>query len=156
VKERICALICLSAAIAVAAGCGEETDRTAAAKLGEHTWQVEVAMTSGQRYRGLSGRSHLPDDRGMLFVYPEPQVLEFCMRGCDIPIDILFLDAEGTIVNMHAMAVEPDRLGRVDYSSHVPAQYALEIAGGSIRRKGIRIGQRVELIGTPAPEKAEP
>jgi hypothetical protein len=137
-------------------GCGQDRPSgTAEARIGETSWTVEVATTRSQRFQGLSGRKHLPEDRGMLFVYPQPQQLDFCMRDCEIPIDVVFLDAEGKVVNFHAMRVEHDRAGRVKYSSYVPAQYALELPSGTIQTQRIRIGQQVELIGAPDPATAE-
>ncbi|KKK82793.1 hypothetical protein LCGC14_2799850 [marine sediment metagenome] len=58
-----------------------------------HAWRVEVAATPERRYRGLAGRRRLADDAGMLFVFAEPERLEFCMRGCLIDLDIAFIDA---------------------------------------------------------------
>jgi hypothetical protein len=146
------------AALLLAAGCGGEDEPMASGKVrvGEKIYTVELAMTRGQRQTGLMGRTELAADRGMLFVYPSPRPLKFWMRNCEIPIDILFLDADGKIVNLHEMAVEPDRRGAVSYPSHVPAQYALELVGGTIRREGIKIGQRVELLDVPDPASAEP
>jgi uncharacterized membrane protein (UPF0127 family) len=92
----------------------------------------------------------------MLFIYPRPEVLEFCMRGCVVPLDIAFINSDLRVVRMHTMAVEPDRAGRVSYSSQHPVQYALEVAGGSLGRLGVRVGDRVTFSAEiPSPAKAE-
>ena len=127
------------------------------ARINDHTWNVTVVSTRLARYRGLSGRSHLPDDEGMLFLFPREAPREFCMRGCLIPIDIAFLDSDLRIVRMYTMEVEADRRGTRGYPSVEPAQFALEVAGGALARAGARVGQKVELLGDlPDPAKAEP
>lgn len=154
-KQLMCTMV-VAAGVLLAAGCGEDEPMAGGkVRVGEKVYIVELAMTRAQRAQGLMGRTELPADRGMLFIYPQPQPLNFWMRNCVIPIDILFLDAEGKVVNLHEMAVEPDRSGSVPYPSHVPAQYALELAGGTIEREGIKIGQRVELLDVPDPATAE-
>jgi uncharacterized membrane protein (UPF0127 family) len=124
-------------------------------RIGENTWVVELAMTQESRHTGLSGRRELPDGRGMLFIYPESITLNFCMRGCFIPIDIVFIGSDLRVINMYAMQVEADRRGLASYSSGIPAQYALELPGGAIRKCGIRNGDQVELVGVPNSDQAE-
>lgn len=120
-------------------------------------WFVDVAMTVDDRYTGLSGRQHLPGDVGMLFIYPQPQVLDFCMRKCVIPIDIAFIDEDLRVVRTYTMQVEPGLGEQVSYSSEAPAQYALEVAGGSLRAAGVQVGDRVRFSREiPPAAKAEP
>jgi hypothetical protein len=120
------------------------------------TWSVEPATTAKQQYHGLAGRQHLADDAGMLFIYPSPRVLNYCMRGCFITLDIAFIAADGRVVKIHTMQVEPDMVGRVAYSSEAPAQYALETAGGALGRAGVREGDVVTFLGNiPAPAKVD-
>ena len=131
-------------------------DETPAVTLGSKRWLVDLATTEPQRHKGLSGRQHLGDNVGMLFIYPQPKVLEFCMRGCYIPLDIAFLDADRRVVSMHTMAVEADLAGRAIYSSNVPAQYALEVAAGELARAGVRVGDQAGFSpAVPPPAKAE-
>ena len=139
-------------------GCGEKPPqrRPAKVKIGPNTWVVELAMTRNARYAGLSGRGQLPDGTGMLFIYPEPIPLKFCMRGCLIPIDIVFIGFDLRVVNTYAMQVEPGRRGLASYSSGVEAQYALELPGGTVRKCGIRNGDQIELIDVPGAAQAEP
>jgi len=79
----------------------------------------------------------------MLFVYPSPKALDFCMRDCFIPLDIAFIDADLRVVVTYTMAVEPDRAGSVSYSSLRPAQFALELPAGALSRAGVRPGDKV-------------
>jgi len=120
-------------------------------------WRVETAQTGMARHRGLSFRRSLRPDAGMLFIYPKPDVLEFCMRDCEIPLDIAFIDADLKVVRIHTMPVEPDRAGTVRYTSGAPAQYALEVRAGEFESAGIKVGQKVTFHGPlPNPALAEP
>ena len=136
----------------------QDTDEAlpAQVRINGTTWTVELALTKESRYIGLSGRGELPPDKGMLFIYPQETELSFCMRGCEIPIDIVFLDRNLRVVNVYEMQVEPDRAGRVAYKSHMPVQYALEVAGGTLKQAGVRVGQQAMLINVPPARQAEP
>lgn len=126
-------------------------------EINGHVWRVELATTRLARHRGLSFRRHLDSETGMLFVYPEADVLDFCMRDCEVPLDIAFIAADLRVVAMHTMAVEPDRLGRVPYSSGRPVQYALEVPAGELVRAEVKVGQKVTFLGSlPEPSRAEP
>lgn len=123
-----------------------------------HTWAVEVAMSDSQRQKGLSGRAVLPDDRGMLFVFPDSRVREFWMHGCLISLDIAYIDSQGTIVSTSTMYKEPgvpDARLKI-YSSVKPAQYALELPAGALDRSGVKEGDHVTFRNIPDPAKADP
>jgi uncharacterized membrane protein (UPF0127 family) len=149
--SRILALTaCVVGAVAAAwlgiVGCRKAPQRPGVILNGKR-WSVELAVTPPQRFVGLSGRGELADDAGMLFVYPGSAVLEFCMRGCTIPLDIAFLDERRRVVHTATMAVEPDRVGRVVYSSQRPAKYALEVAAGALAAAGVKVGDEAAFIG---------
>jgi len=113
------------------------------------TFNLELALDDPTRIQGLSDREEIPADGGMLFVFPEEQRRAFVMRRCLVPIDIAFLDANGEVVWMHAMQVESDpdapdnRLKQ--YDSHYPAQFAIEVRDETLRRLGLRQGDRIDL-----------
>lgn len=121
------------------------------------TWVVELADTADLRYKGLSDREDLPAGRGMLFMYPNPQRMDFCMRFCMIPLDIAFIGPDMRVVRMDTMEVEPYGLDQKRYTSGVPAQYALEVPKGALAAAGVQVGDTVEFSANmPAPAKAEP
>lgn len=102
---------------------------------------VEVAATGAERERGLMGRTALPDNAGMLFVFDRPQMLSFWMKDTLIPLSIAFIDSDGKIVDIQDM--QPlDETVRV---SRVPAKYALEVNQGFFGKHGIKVGDRVKL-----------
>jgi uncharacterized membrane protein (UPF0127 family) len=141
--------LCLTGAIA---GCGRGDDSgTAQVRIGSAVWDVDLATTNEQRYRGLGGRVHIDEAAGMLFVYPEPAPRAYCMRDCLISLDIAFIDQNLRIVKIYTMPAEFDREGRVTYSSTTPAQYVLEVAAGGLGRKGVVEGTKVELLGNIPP-----
>lgn len=131
-------------------GCQQRRD-PAKVRINGKEWFVDLAMTNKARYKGLSGRGTLPDDVGMLFMYPRPEVLNFCMRGCPVSLDIAFLDANLRVVRMYTMQVEEDQAGRVPYSSVVPAQYVLETAEGALGKAGVAVGAKAEFLGDIPP-----
>ena len=147
-------LLCLLAMLPIR--CRKSAPSTATVTIRSQTWRVEVAITAPQRYAGLSGRANLAEGQGLLFVYPAPRVLEFCMRGCDRPLDVAFLESDLRVVKIHTMAVEPGLAGRATYSSETPAQYALEVRGEALQRAGVQPGDQVFLSGDiPQATKAE-
>jgi hypothetical protein len=137
------------------AGCAQRKPSMPQVTINRQSWLVELATTEEQRYRGLSGRSALGERSGMLFVYPSPRRLDFCMRDCLIPLDIAFIGADMRVVKTYRMQVEPDLKERASYSSLLPAQYALEVAGGALERAGVREGDPVTFTGVPSPTKAQ-
>ncbi len=145
--RRITSLVCLCAICLTLSGGCNKPDTGAGVKIGSARWTVELATNSISRARGLSGRTTLPDGYGMLFVFTDLQVRTFWMRGCLIPLDVAFIDADLRIVQIHTMAAEPGRAGEFHYSSVRPARYALEVPAGGLARAGVKVGDKVSLIG---------
>lgn len=114
-----------------------------------HAIQVEVASTPDTRARGLMYRDHLPENRGMLFIYPNEAPLGFWMKDTRIPLSIAYADRHGTIVRIADMT--PFSLDRVP--SLYPAMYALEMNQGWFEQRGIERGARI--TGLPTDIKVE-
>lgn len=103
---------------------------------------VEIADDPAERSRGLMHRESLPEDQGMLFVYPEERdSLGFWMKNTLIPLDIAFVDRELRIVDIQRM--EP--LDETTRYSAAPAMYALEMNAGWFEKHGVRVGDRIEF-----------
>lgn len=128
--------------------------------LDGRTFKLEVAIDEEKRFKGLSDRTQIAEDGGMMFVFPSPQRLYFVMRDCPIPIDIIFLDGSGRITAMHKMAAEAPRgpgegkPGEVSqlyenrlkrYSSKYDAQYVIELKGSTLDSLKLKEGQRIEV-----------
>lgn len=116
-------------------------------RVGSHPVDAEVAATPPERQTGLMYRFNLPADRGMLFVFPEPQPLSFWMRNTYVPLSIAFIDAQGRILNIEDMAPR-DETG---VPSRGLALYALEMRKGWFAERGIQPGTRV--TGLPGASK---
>ena len=116
---------------------------------------IEVARTNEARIRGLMFRESLPETSGMLFIMERPQVLSFWMRNTRIPLDIIYLEQDGTIVAIHTMKVEPpQRSGESDeaycrrlpsYSSNRPALMALELNAGMAAALKLKPGDVIRI-----------
>jgi uncharacterized membrane protein (UPF0127 family) len=97
---------------------------------------VEVAASADQQERGLMYRHALDPDRGMIFPYSPPQEVAFWMKNTWIPLDIIYIRADGTIARItHAEAMDLTPL-----PSGEPVAAVLEIAGGRAAQLGIREG----------------
>jgi len=133
------------------AGCEQQpvsAPETLEVTIADRTFDLELALTSDQRYQGLSDRESIPEDGGMLFAFPKQRRLSFVMRKCLVPIDIIFLDGTGRVVATHAMKVEPydtpdHALKR--YSSGYPAQFAIELRGGTLSQMALSRGDPIDL-----------
>lgn len=115
--------------------------------LAGREFSIELAITPEERQRGLSNRESLPADAGMLFVYEKERVLSFWMRETLIPLDILFIDREGRIVDIQTMAPEPGVSSGdlTTYRSAEPATYALEVNAGVADELGLMPGMEVSF-----------
>jgi uncharacterized membrane protein (UPF0127 family) len=116
---------------------GELTIETA---KGPHKFDVELATTPAQLEQGLMFRRSLPPDAGMLFDFGTPSPVSMWMKNTFIPLDMLFIDAHGRIINIAERTV-PGSLAAV--SAAAPARAVLELNGGTAARLGIRPGDRV-------------
>jgi uncharacterized membrane protein (UPF0127 family) len=110
------------------------------AAAGSHRFTVELAQTSEQQTQGLMFRRRMAADAGMLFVYAEPTTARFWMKNTYIPLDMLFIAADGRIVGLAERTVP---LSLETVSSEVPVIAVLELNGGTASRLKIRVGDRV-------------
>jgi uncharacterized membrane protein (UPF0127 family) len=106
-----------------------------------HLFTVEIARTDEQQSMGLMYRNALAPDRGMIFPFEAPRPASFWMRNTLIPLDMIFVRADGSIANIEANTVpfseEPMR-------SDGPVAAVLEIPGGRAAELGIKAGDTVK------------
>lgn len=107
---------------------------------------VELMLTDPHRARGLMYRTSLGDQQGMLFAWERPAVRSFWMRDTCLPLDMLFIDADGYIAGI-LENVPPMNDASRGIDCEVP--YVLEVNAGFTRKNGIFAGQRVRLDGLP-------
>jgi uncharacterized protein len=104
-------------------------------------FRVEVARTEAEQARGLMFRDRLAPDAGMIFPMNPPRVASFWMKNTFIPLDMIFIRADGTIARIAAETV-PYSLTPV--SSGEPVAAVLEIAGGRAGELGISEDDKVD------------
>ncbi len=102
-------------------------------------YAVELAADPAARRRGLQQREQLPDDRGMLFLWSGSARRAMWMKDTSIPLDMLFLAADGRILALESAQPRSERI----ISPPVAALAVLELAGGTAERLGICDGDRV-------------
>jgi uncharacterized membrane protein (UPF0127 family) len=135
VLSIIVAMIALAPALAVDRNTVEIASRT-----GVHVFTVEIADNEPARERGLMYRKELPPGRGMLFDFHREQQVGFWMKNTLIPLDMIFIDGRGRIVNI-AQSAKP--LSEDVLYSKGPVRAVLEVIGGTAHRLGIEPGDRV-------------
>ncbi len=103
---------------------------------------AEIAKNEHDVTRGLMYRTEMPDDHGMLFKMPDRQEQIFWMRNTCIPLDMLFLDDDGTVVG-----VLPDVpvLNEEQRTVGKPSRYVLETNAGWAEAHGVRAGMKAKL-----------
>jgi hypothetical protein len=116
------------------------SDLTIISATGPHRFKVELAETPAQMTQGLMFRTSLAPDAGMLFDYKQPIAATMWMRNTLIPLDMLFVDAQGRIVNIHERAV-PQSLDVI--AAAAPVRAVIELNGGTAARLGIAPGDQV-------------
>jgi hypothetical protein len=134
-------LTCIVAAIGFAAS-DSQTDSMLiiATRDAEHRFTVELARTPAEMERGLMYRDRLAPDHGMLFLYDEERPASFWMKNTLIPLDLIFADSTGRIVQIAERAVP---LSTALISSDRAVRAVLEVNGGTADRLHIGIGDRL-------------
>jgi uncharacterized protein len=117
-----------------------KSDLTIVTAAGPQKFSVEVATAPAQLEQGLMFRRTMPADSGMLFDFKTSTMASMWMKNTLIPLDMLFVDEHGRIVNIHQRAV-PNSLDTI--SAAAPVRAVIELNGGTVERLGIRPGDRV-------------
>lgn len=102
--------------------------------------EIELASSDQEKALGLMFRTALGDGEGMLFPYGPEQAITMWMRNTYIPLDMLFIRADGTI---HRIEVRAEPLSETVIASGAPVSAVLELAGGAAERLGIKAGDKV-------------
>ncbi|MCJ7816420.1 MAG: DUF192 domain-containing protein [Candidatus Aenigmarchaeota archaeon] len=110
--------------------------------FGSECFTVELARTPDEHSRGLMGRQFLSQDSGMLFVFPDEGVYPFWMKNTQIPLDIIWLDSNRSIVFIKRNA-QPCGTGECStINPGKSARYVLEVNGGTSDRISLREGDK--------------
>ncbi len=112
-----------------------------------HGFNIELARDANERSKGLSGRESIGVDAGMMFVFPNEGFHRFWMKGTLLPLDLIYIDAGGTIVSIQTMPPEPGvpDANLAIYEPPVIVSLAVEINGTRAAETGLEVGMIVEL-----------
>lgn len=171
IKDRACALpfaigllllwAWAPAAVALATEARQSPSFLQDVEIGPALFEVvEIARTAEERKRGLQNRATLPDTTAMAFVAMPPRPQVFWMKGTRFPLDIVFLDINGRILEIQSMAVEPPQAPNESesaYEQRLPRYIcrqavfcALEIRGGLAAELGLKPGDIVPALSARA------
>lgn len=116
-------------------------------KIAGQEIKVDLAITKMEHNRGLSGRTNLKEDEGMLFVFETPGEYGFWMKDMFFPIDIIWItEVSG---NMKVVYIKkdarPESYPEV-YNPDQPAKYILEVVSGFSEKNNLKVGDKVEFL----------
>lgn len=133
-------------ALVALAGCTHGPRVVLHATGGAATVSVEIVNTPALRERGLMYRNELGANAGMLFLFPQDEDLQFWMKNTPLPLDMVFIDAAGTVVGMvtnaRPFSTQARGIGK-------PSRYVLEVHAGFCAQHGIAAGDRVDFVDVP-------
>lgn len=128
-------------ALGVTGACSADNRAILHTAKGDFAFNIEIADTDVERERGLMFRTSLAPDAGMLFDFHSEQQVTFWMQNTLIPLDMIFIAADGTVKTIQVNARPMDT---TTIPSKVPVRFVLEIAGGRSQEIGLKVGDRLE------------
>jgi len=109
-------------------------------------FKVEIADTPHTQRRGLMFRKKMKANEGMLFIFPTPRVASFWMRNTILPLDMIFIKADGVIETIVTrLDIGSDKSTR----SQSAVAYVLELNAGTAAAQGIKAGQKLHIHVPP-------
>lgn len=112
---------------------------------------LEVARTEAQREHGLMDRNTIQSHAGMVFVFADDEPVAFWMKDTLVPLDMIFVAADGTVrkvfanVPVVARSLPDDQIPR----EAAKAKYVIELQAGEAAHDGITQGVKLDLHGVP-------
>lgn len=123
-------------------------------RLGDEAFELDVVDDQQSREKGLMGRESLGENEGMIFDFPKGSRPAIWMRNMVISLDLLFLDEQGTIVQIFQRVPPCEAMPCEVYQAERPLRFVIEVAAGTANRLGLEPGQQVDLgtrLATPVP-----
>ena len=146
-RRPLAAIRALGLLLAVSIGmlpltaCSSDDRLVAHTATGDYGFTVELVDTPATRAKGLMFRQSLAKDAGMLFDFQQEQETSFWMQNTFIPLDMIFISADGVVRTIHVNAKPHDT---TSISSRVPVRFVLEIPGGRSVEIGLKPGDRID------------
>lgn len=140
-RMTIAVLLCIaSATFGISCSQAQQLE-TIELSVGNTQMTVEVADEAEERAIGLMYRQSMPENYGMLFVYPREMFMYFYMKNTYIPLSIAFINSQGLVVDIQDM--EP--LDETTIRSAGLAKYALEVNQGAFETFGVEVGDIIVI-----------
>ena len=141
-KQLFIKLLILGVLI-VAAGVVGSRHAQISLRLGARSFEYETARTQAEQEKGLSDRTSLPKNRAMVFAFDQPAIQCFWMKDMNFPIDMIWLDANKTIIHIE-QNVQPNTYPHA-FCPHSPAKYVVEVNANTSAEAGIKVGDQVSF-----------
>jgi uncharacterized membrane protein (UPF0127 family) len=109
-------------------------------------YKLELARTPEEQQQGLMFRESLPPSSGMLFLFGEPGVHQFWMKNTMIPLDMIWLDADGKVLFVSADTPPCKADPCPSYGPSAPAVNVLEIPGGMAKKENVEVGSVLKFV----------
>lgn len=132
------AVFAVTAAAADASG-------TASIEIRGHSASVSVAETAEELQHGLMGVQAMPENRGMLFVFPKSSSWCMWMKNTPLPLSVAFFDDNFRLISIASMTPWSTEI----HCALNPARYALEMNDGWFRARGISPGDTLSVTRRP-------
>lgn len=128
---------------------------------GGRLFRIQVLQQPSDQAKGYRGVDRVKPNEGILFMFPNPLPLAFWMKGCHVPLDMVFLDGNMTVQTILTALPEPEQKINEDYLRYTmqgpmslqeveasvprlrPSRAVLEVAGGEMTKLGIKPGERL-------------
>ncbi len=118
-------------------------------RIGNTIIPVELAKTPAEQERGLSYRTSLDENNGMLFIFEKPDLYKFWMPNMNFPIDIIWIDETKHIVSINENVPPLEDISKpIYYQPTEPALYVLEVSANFSKEHTIKIGNQLVFQNT--------
>ena len=115
-------------------------------QINNQVFTIELALTEPQQRQGLSGREMLPENHGMLFVYPGKNMYSFWMKDMKFALDFIWID-DTTVVDITKNVLPPTITGNtLTVMPNQQVNRILELNAGTVDRVGIKKGDTVTFL----------
>lgn len=143
-KQKYFALIFLCPSVLMFSGCS--VNNVSTVKINDHTFEVEIAQTQEEHFKGLSGYKSLDRNTGMLFVFDDYKIRNFVMRDMNFPLDIIWIK-DDIVVDCEQNVQIFDENNEISYVNSLElVNYVLEVNAGICEEYMIKKGNRVDHV----------
>ena len=113
-------------------------------KIAEQSIKVELALTQKEQMGGLSGRSEMKENEGMLFIFYKPGIYPFWMKNMNFAIDMIWIGEDLRVVYIKKDA-RPENFLET-FGPEQDAKYVLEVVSGFSEKNNLKEGDEVQFV----------